>query len=124
MKALSIHQPWALFIATGQKDVENRTWPTPFRGRFLIHAGKTFDYAGYKWIASKMGLAMPEPGEFKRGGIIGAAEITACVTHCDSPWFFGPYGFVLKNAQLLPFVPLAGRLGFFAVEEIQEHHSI
>ncbi len=38
MKALSIIQPWASLIATGIKDVENRTWRTNYRGEFLIHA--------------------------------------------------------------------------------------
>ena len=35
---LSIRQPWAWLIAHGWKNIENRTWPTGYRGRFLIHA--------------------------------------------------------------------------------------
>lgn len=124
MKALSIRQPWAWLITTGQKDVENRTWPTPFRGKFLIHAGKTFDDAGYQWIVSKMGLALPEPTEFERGGIVGVAEMTDCVKRYDSPWFFGPYGFVLKNARPLGFVPLAGQRLFFDVDEVEVSSSL
>lgn len=38
MKALSIRQPWAWLILHGGKDIENRSWNTNFRGRFLIHA--------------------------------------------------------------------------------------
>jgi hypothetical protein len=37
---LSIRQPWAWLVAHGWKNIENRTWPTGFRGRFLIHAAK------------------------------------------------------------------------------------
>ena len=37
-KAISIKQPWAYLICAGIKDVENRTWPTKYRGRVYIHA--------------------------------------------------------------------------------------
>ena len=40
MLALSIRQPWAWLIVHGWKDIENRTWRTRVRGRFLIHAAK------------------------------------------------------------------------------------
>lgn len=38
METLSVKQPWASLIVCGAKDVENRTWTTPYRGRLLIHA--------------------------------------------------------------------------------------
>lgn len=116
MKALSIRQPWAWLIVHGHKDVENRTWPTTFRGRFLIHAGKTFDQAGYRWVVSRMAIAMPAPELIERGGIVGEAEIVDCVTRFQSRWFAGPYGFVLRDARPRPFTPMAGKLGFFEVE--------
>jgi hypothetical protein len=50
MKALSIRQPWAWLIVHGVKDVENRTWRTNFRGRFLVHAGMRFDEDGHRRI--------------------------------------------------------------------------
>jgi hypothetical protein len=124
MKALSIRQPWAWLIATGQKDVENRSWPTSFRGEFLVHAGKRFDHEGYRWIVSRMGIALPEPAEFERGGIVGVAEIADCVTQFNSPWFFGPYGFVIKKARPLRFAKLDGQLGFFDVIGKQSDGSL
>ncbi|MFC5485922.1 hypothetical protein [Microvirga aerilata] len=48
---------------------------------------------------------------------MGECEITDCVTEHLSPWFTGPYGFVLRNACVLPFMPLPGALRFFDVEE-------
>jgi len=48
MIALSIQQPWAWAIIHGGKDVENRTWPTKFRGRFLVHASRKFDWEGFR----------------------------------------------------------------------------
>ena len=38
MKALSLTPWWAAIVAAGLKPVENRKWPTSFRGEFLIHA--------------------------------------------------------------------------------------
>jgi hypothetical protein len=100
----------------GFKDVENRTWPTSFRGKFLVHAGKTFDREGYDWVISQMRIELPDPRLIERGGIVGEAEIIDCVRRHSSPWFSGPYGFLLKNARPRPFVPLSGSLGFFDVD--------
>jgi hypothetical protein len=36
-KALSIWQPWAHLLATGEKLYETRNWSTSYRGRILIH---------------------------------------------------------------------------------------
>ncbi len=126
MKALSIQQPWAWLIAHGYKDIENSTWKTNFRGGFLIHTGKVFDKYGYKWVKDRLHgrdeffklIELPRPDEFERGGIVGKAEIIDCVQEFDSPWFSGPYGFVVRNAKPLDFRPYKGRLSFFEVEGI------
>lgn len=118
MKALSIQQPWAWLIVNGFKDVENRTWATKHRGRTLVHASLKFDRDGYDFVRHEFqGIAMPEPEEFERGGIVGEVDITDCVDGMESLWFFGPYGFVLAKAKELPFSPCKGRLGFFDVAE-------
>ena len=117
MKALSIRQPWAWLIAHGYKDIENRTWSTKFRGKFLIHASKTIDHNGYA-LAHKMGISPPSESVIERGGIVGIAEIVDCTHASASPWAFGPYMFVLQNAQPIKFIPLRGRLGFFDVNFI------
>lgn len=36
MKALTVKQPWASLIASGQKTIETRTWATNYRGDLLI----------------------------------------------------------------------------------------
>ena len=75
MKALSILQPWAWLIVHGPKDVENRTWSTPFRGEFLVHAGKGFDRKGYYFVRqTRPDIRMPAPHEFQRGGVIARSE--------------------------------------------------
>ena len=40
MKALSVKQPWANMIASGEKTIETRTWMTPYRGQLLIVSSK------------------------------------------------------------------------------------
>ena len=40
MRAISLHQPHATFIALGLKPFETRHWATRYRGPLLIHAAK------------------------------------------------------------------------------------
>lgn len=124
MKALSIKQPWAWLIVNGYKPFENRSWQTKFRGEFGVHASLQLDNEGYKWVeenSKKLGVDMSEfplPYEFVRGAIIGKATITDCVTASDSPWFFGPVGFVLEKAESFEKpIPCKGKLGFFETSQ-------
>jgi hypothetical protein len=122
MRALSIRQPWAWLIVNGFKDVENRNWPSHFRGRMLIHAAKTLDrdaaedlWAG---IHPVIGGAwpLPVPRDFQLGGVVGEAEMVGCVSEHTSDWFTGPFGFLLRKARTLPFQPCRGQLGFFDLD--------
>lgn len=113
MKALSIKQPWAWAIINLGKDVENRDWPTKFRGKFLIHTGKKVDQDGYEYITEILKLDLPPIDKLQTGGIVGISEIVDCLELSSSPWFFGKYGFVVTNARPIDFIPLRGQLGFF-----------
>lgn len=129
MKALSIKQPWAWLIVHGFKPIENRTWATRYRGRFLIHASKTMTRGEYNGccefvnfrvemspaMTDKLFHSWPQFEQMKAqcGGIVGAATITDCVTKSESSWFVGPVGFVIAGATPLPFQPCNGALGFF-----------
>lgn len=115
MKALSILQPYAWLIATGHKDIENRTWPTRFRGRFAIHAGKSTSRLKDHLPTA---VCAPMKHELVFGAIIGTVELIDCVDRSDSPWFDGPFGFVLRDPVLFDKpIPYRGRLGFFNVDE-------
>lgn len=122
--ALSIRQPWAWAIVNAGKDIENRSWATTFRGPVCIHASKSMtkdEYNGFIRTIHHVSLTRPFPPgqmvpdmrDLDRGGIIATAEIADCVTQSESPWFFGTYGFVLRNVQPVPFIPVKGLLGFF-----------
>ncbi len=114
IKALSIQQPWAWLIAQGHKDIENRTWPTVYRGPVLIHAGKRLDpqTEQIRWVVQRQ-FGILIPAALDLGGIVGIASVEDCVQQSASPWFSGPYGFVLKDARPLPFTPCRGLLGFY-----------
>lgn len=122
LPALSIKQPWAHSIVLGSKRVENRTWRTHFRGRFLIHAGKSLDdeqMIAWHRTCKEGGIrdtwAQRVPThEIPLGGIVGVATLIDCVSESDSPWFCGPWGFVLDQVEPLSFQPCRGQLGFFA----------
>jgi hypothetical protein len=58
----------------------------------------------------------------RRGGIVGIVHVIDCVTTHDSPWFTGPWGWVLRDARSLPFCPMRGRLRLFdAGDQVVEH---
>lgn len=122
MKALSIRQPWAWLILHAGKDIENRDWPTRFRGPFLIHASKGMTRSEYEdatdplWARGGPTIDLPAFDDLPRGGIVGRVEIVDCVAASESPWFRGRFGFVLRNARSLPFQACRGALGFFDVE--------
>ena len=122
--ALSIRQPWAWAIINAGKDIENRSWPTKRRGPICIHAAKGMTHAefdGFIVMARAMNRSgswphdvwVPGTADLRRGGIVATAEIVDCVTESASPWFFGIYGFVLRNVQPVDFIPVKGLLGFF-----------
>lgn len=120
MKALSIRQPWAWLIVHGGKDIENRSWHTKFRGRFLVHAsqGCTKDeYAEAYRFARQIGILVPRLEDLERGGIIGSVELVDSLDTSGSPWYMGQKGFLLRDPKPLPFTPYKGRLGFFDVPE-------
>lgn len=113
-RALSVRQPWAWLLVTGHKDVENRAWGTNLRGWIGVHAGGTYDVEGDQLIRERFPqIALPARDALPRGGIVGRVRLVDCVTASDSPWFVGPYGFVVADGEPLPFRACPGRLGFF-----------
>lgn len=112
LPALSINNPWGWSIVEGLKNIENRDWATKYRGEFLIHVGLKIDKSAWEFIRRTSDRDL-SPQALMTGGIIGAATLYDCVDESDSPWFFGRYGFLLKDQRHLPFRPCKGKLGFF-----------
>jgi ASCH domain len=104
MKIITIRQPWAHLIVSGSKSIENRTWATSYRGPVLIHASLNVNRA----LCLKHRL---DSDTLPRGGVVGIAEIADRVNEHNSRWFLGPYGFVPRKRQPLPFIKWKGALG-------------
>jgi len=107
------------------KDIENRDWPIPasitLPQCIYVHVGKKPDdiRAVMDFTIKKLGLPlisiiMSYSNLLPRGAIIGEVDVVECVTESKSPWFAGPYGFVLADpvAYKAP-IPCRGKLGFF-----------
>lgn len=130
MKALSIRAPWWWFILHAGKDVENRDWPTKFRGTVYVHASKWWAWHEVLecivFALNCCGLqrsriaAMIKLDDLKSfgGSLVGTVDIVDCVERSASPWFFGKYGFVLENPVVFECpIPCRGALGFFEVPD-------
>jgi hypothetical protein len=124
LPCISIRQPWAWMIVNSWKDIENREWPTRFRGRILVHAAKGMTHSEWEsaWSFAHGSGASPAAIEagitfdtIERGGIVGSVDLVDCVEKSESRWFVGRYGFVLARQRARPFVPYRGQLGIFAV---------
>ena len=122
MHAISIQQPWAWLIVSGQgKDIENRTrWNYKHIGRVRIHASKTIDtdpdrFPRQRKLIEELGIDIPD--NLPTGCLVGEATITGIVTESESPWFEGKTGIELADpiAYKNP-IPYGGMLGIFETE--------
>lgn len=124
MKALTVCQPYAHLLFTDEKPVENRTWPTLYRGPLLIHAGKS-----RAWLTDgdeERAAAAGHPLVF--GAIIGRVNLVYCVrlepllharpelaenVHVNGPWCW-----VMEHpVRFAEPIPWRGALGLFDVPD-------
>lgn len=101
MKALTICQPYAHLIVAGEKRVENRTWPTSYRGHLAIHAGKS-----RSWLAP--GDEAFYPG-MVFGAVVAIARLADCVRLSNLPadlkgheHAHGPWCWLLEDVTPFP----------------------
>lgn len=115
MRALSVKQPWAGWIAEGTKTIEVRTWRTNYRGAIVICASREPDWAA---ITPKRAKGLP----------LGVALCTVRLEDCrpmteadasaaHTSLMKGRWAWVLGDLLNIqrPF-PVTGRLGFFDVK--------
>ena len=109
--AISVRQPWADRILSDGKDIENRTWKLPekYTGvAVALHASKQHDTLSEtaKLTADRYGV------------LVGVVWFQATVTEWPSPWFFGPYGWPVREAvAFIKPMPAKGALGFWTVPD-------
>lgn len=106
MKAITIRQPWASMIMSGQKTIETRTWSTKHRGMLLIHSSarpKNQGPTGVIMGVVKLLDVRPMERRDKK---------EAC---CD--YAPGLYAWrIVKVAKLAVYIPCPGRLGLWDAE--------
>lgn len=133
-KAISIKQPWAYLICAGIKDVENRTWPTKYKGRVYIHASAkpvgqyfsegvfTADQLNYLIQSKKIDLIE----KVQLSAIIGHVDIVNCISKerngkgSDSIWAEPDcFHWILRNPVLFdkPILNVKGKLSFWDCSE-------
>lgn len=110
MRVLTIRQPWAWLIISGHKTIENRTWQTDYRGPLYIHAGKRPDDMARESVVNGVPI---DPELLKYGVVIGRVELVDIVRRSTSPWFQGPFGWVLSKPRSTKPFPLRGQQGLF-----------
>ena len=92
MKVLTIWQPWASLLVSGQKKYETRSWCTAYRGPVAIHAAKrpvrriidalAADDRGNGWRTLErldgLFLRPNSLDQLPTGAIVGKAILTRC----------------------------------------------
>jgi hypothetical protein len=109
VKALSIKQPWANMICSGEKTIETRLWHTPYRGELLIVSSKrpAIPPNGYALAVARLVDCRPMQLD---------DESAAC---CDL--YDGAYSWVLADVQPIELIPVRGQLGLYDVCFLIQH---
>lgn len=123
MKALTICQPYAEMIMLGDKRIENRTWPTTYRGPLLIHAGKSRDW-----------LEADDEREYQLvfGAIVGISTLTDCLRVEKLPPELardfhanGPFCWILADVERFAVpIPYRGAQGLWDYSGALPVHSL
>lgn len=78
-KAITVHQPFAQLLVTGEKTIETRTWKyePKFRGWVAVHAGKAWNEGlrALHTLLMQGGSKLPAISAVPRSAIIGAVRI-------------------------------------------------
>ncbi len=142
MKAISVRQPWAYLIETGQKPVENRTWkpPASMLGELIcIHASAGMDRDDrecYDDLCDDDEVRMLPVKDLTRGSIVAVTKLVgwwsrdyghACAPNHEEEFkritagktfekfYCGDYGWVLGRVVPVEPVPVKGALGLWTV---------
>ena len=106
MKAISLHQPWASWIAEGKKTIETRFWPTKYRGDLLIVSTKKPKYCGLP-----LGQALCVVR------VVGCRTMTVLdETKAMCRWECGKYAWELEDIRQIKPFPVKGSQGFYEVD--------
>lgn len=138
---LSVKNPWAVLLGMGIKDIENRTWKTPHRGRTLLHISGSIDprfkndhhcFTQEQLDAINDILDVREAKNRSKlfdnkGCIIGEFNLVDCVVNHDNIWAEQTpeehikkpiYNWIIKDMKLFdePIKNVLGKLNIWKYE--------
>jgi len=110
---LSVVQPWASAVALYRADLINRPRPLPAKHlgcRVAIVAASyrdTFrETVERRRFRAHAGVTLPE--DLPRGCIVAVARLVGCVEVSASPWFDGPFGWLVEDVHAVSPLPYSG----------------
>lgn len=110
MKALSLTQPHANRICSGEKTIETRSWKTNYRGPLLICATKQKVYEDGKLIDPR-GVALCIVDVIDCRPMTREDEKAACF-----PLFDGAWAWEINNLRVVEPFPVKGQLNIYNVD--------
>jgi hypothetical protein len=133
MKALSLTQPWATLVVTGEKEIETRSWRTNHHGIIAIHASKGFPawargeshYPPFREAIRRHGY--DSAPDLPLGAIVGVVTLMGCVKTealrerlTGKEKLFGDYsdgrfGWYLSDPARVEPIPCRGALGLWEI---------
>ncbi len=135
MKIISLLQPWAQLVATGEKTIDPWGWPTDYRGPLAIHASRGQHAINVAWLPHYRAALKPyfvegEKGpelKLEYGAIIAICRLHLCVKitqdfvdklpaqeRAFGDFSLGRYAWIYKDIQPLKKpVPTKGRRGLW-----------
>ena len=106
MKAISIKQPWASLVASGEKTIETRRWPTKYRGDLVI-----------------VSSLLPKIDNLPLGQAIAIAEIYDCRPMCKDDEknacceiYPNAFSWHLRNIRYFAPFKIKGHLSLYDVD--------
>lgn len=118
MKALSIKQPWAFLISTGQKTIELRSWQTSYRGELLICASASEKNA---WVVDgDLEYLLPFGVMICVVDLVDVRPATQndeLLAFAEGEKLDGLYAWVLENPRDVMLEKVIGRLRLFDVPD-------
>jgi len=145
MKIITLHQPYASFIAAGLKKYETRSWSTNYRGKLAIHSAKRLsdlklvmrlrdDFPAISraiWVINTTeNYTKAESDLMPLGSIVAIADLIGCELMSSTMiseqsqlelavgnWVVGSFAWRLENVIALPTpIPYKGSQGLTNID--------
>ena len=126
MKVLSIKEPYATLIASGNKLIETRSWKTNYRGELFIHASGT--KLAKEYLTNQYVLNTIKDLDMNFGNIICKVNLVDCI-YMDQKFIdyikqnpneyylglyeLGRYAWIFEGVELIAPIKIKGKLNIW-----------